>query len=118
MIKNSIYLGITTLFFAALVVMPTQASALGLTPAITEIDLTAGEKTVATVKLENDSLEQIQLETEVINFSAEALTGEPAFDFTAAPTGIATWVEVDEGPITLAPGAQLKKKDKSQLRTS
>jgi len=107
MIKNSIYLGITTLFFAALVVMPTQASALGLTPAITEIDLTAGKTTVTTVEVENDSLEQIQLTTEVINFSAESLTGEPVFDFTAAPSGIATWVEVDEGPITLAAGAKL-----------
>lgn len=107
MIKNSIYLGITTLFFAALVIMPTQASALGLTPAITEIDLTAGVKTVTTVEVENDSLEEIKLETEVLNFSAESLTGEPTFDFNAAPTGIATWVEVDEGPITLAPGAAL-----------
>ena len=107
MIKKSIYLGITTLFFAALVGLPTQASALGLTPAITEINLTAGEKTITTVEVENDSLEAIQLETEVVNFSAEALTGEPTFDSDAVPTGIATWVDVDKGPITLVAGETL-----------
>lgn len=108
MIKKSIYLGIATLFFAALMVMPTQASALGLTPAITEVDLSAGEKTIATVEIENDSLEEIQLETEVVNFSAETLTGEPTFDFDALPTGIAAWVDVDNGPITLAAGEALE----------
>lgn len=107
MIKKSIYLGITTLFFAALLAVPSSVSALGLTPAITEIDLTAGEKTITTVEVENDSLEAIQLETEVVNFSAETLTGEPTFDFDATPTGIATWVDVDEGPITLAVGESL-----------
>lgn len=107
MIKKSIYLGITTLFFAALVSLPTQASALGLTPAITEINLTAGEKTITTVEVENDSLEAIQLETEVINFSAENLTGEPTFNFDATPTDIATWVDVDKGPINLKAGKTL-----------
>ncbi len=104
MIKKSIYLGIATLFFVGLVAIPSQVSALGLTPAIMEINLTAGEKTITTIEVENDSLETIQLETEVVNFSAEALTGEPTFDFDAVPTGIATWVDVDEGPITLAAG--------------
>ncbi len=107
MIKKSIYLGIATLFFAALIVMPKPASALGLTPAITEINLTAGEKTITTVEIENDSLEAIQLTTEVVNFSAENLTGEPSFDFDATPTDIATWVDVDEGPISLDAGETL-----------
>lgn len=107
MIKKSIFLGIATLFFAALVGLPTQAAALGLTPAITEIDLTAGEKSLATVEVENDSLEAITLETEVVNFSAEDMTGEPTFDFDATPTGIATWVDVVDGPINLEAGESL-----------
>lgn len=107
MIKKSIFLGITTLFFAALLAVPAQASALGLTPAITEIQLTAGEKTVSSVEVENDSAEEIQLTTEVVNFTAENYTGEPSFNFDAVPTDIATWVEVDEGPITLAAGESL-----------
>ncbi|XOU93989.1 MAG: hypothetical protein ACNFW9_04035 [Candidatus Kerfeldbacteria bacterium] len=105
MFKKTIFLGITTLFFAALLVVPSQVSALGLTPAIMEVDLTAGEKTVAVVELKNDTQEEIKLETEVINFTAEGETGQPAFDFEAAQTGIATWVDVDEGPITIKVGA-------------
>jgi len=103
MLKKSIILGITTLFVSA-VLLPGQAKALSLDPAIMEIDLTAGEKTVAVIELENDTTEELTLETEVVNFTAETDTGDPIFDFDATPTGIATWTEVESGPITLQPG--------------
>ena len=108
MFKKTIFLGITTLFFAALLAVPSQVSALGLTPSIMEIELTAGEKTIAVVELENDTLEEIKLETEIINFTAEGETGQPEFDFEAIQTGVATWIDVDAGPISVKAGVTEK----------
>ncbi|MCH7492630.1 hypothetical protein IID19_03520 [Patescibacteria group bacterium] len=105
MYKKSITIVVATLFLSALLFIPTGSSALSLDPAILEIDLTAGAMTVAPVTLENDTLETLSLETEVVMFTVGDETGQPEFAFGETPSGIATWVDVDAGPINLKPGS-------------
>ena len=100
--KATITLG-ATLFFALLLV-PSQTDALSITPAIREISLTPGAEKTAVIEVENDMSEAVKLTTEVVNFTAKENTGDPVYDFDGTPTGIATWVDVEEGPVTLQPG--------------
>lgn len=105
MYKKPITIAVATLFLSALLLIPTGSSALSLDPAILEIDLTAGAKTVAPVTLDNDTLETLNLETEVVTFTVSDETGQPEFAFGETTNGIATWVDVDAGPINLKPGS-------------
>lgn len=103
MAKKITFLAIATLFLAALA-MPHTAAALTLKPTSREVMLTPGEKTVTSVELENETQKEITLTTQVVNFTAKNETGEPAFDFNATPTDIATWTTPESGPFTLAAG--------------
>lgn len=104
--KVTITLG-ATLFFAFLLV-PSQVDALSITPAIREISLTPGAEKTAVIEVENDMSEAVELTTEVVNFTAKDNTGEPLYDFDGTPSGIATWIHIEEGPVTLQPG-QIKE---------
>ncbi|MFA6552950.1 MAG: hypothetical protein WCT27_00815 [Patescibacteria group bacterium] len=103
MAKKITFLAIAALFVAVLA-MPHNAGALTLKPTSREVLLTPGEKTVTSVDLENETQKEIKLTTQVVNFTAKNETGEPAFDFTATPTDIATWTSPESGPFTLTPG--------------
>ncbi len=103
MAKKISLIAIATLFVAALA-LPHHAGALTLKPTSREVLLTPGEKTVTSVDLENETQKEIQLTTQVVNFTAKNETGEPAFDFNATPTDIATWTAPEIGPFTLTPG--------------
>ncbi|MFH1207747.1 MAG: hypothetical protein V1668_04040 [Patescibacteria group bacterium] len=103
MAKKISLLAMAALFVAALA-LPNQVGALTLKPTSREVMLTPGEKTVTSVDLENETQKEIILTTQVVNFIAKNETGEPAFDFNATPTDIATWTSPESGPFTLAPG--------------
>jgi len=103
MFKKSIVVTIATLFLALLVLPTSEASALTLTPLSREVSLTPGQKSVATVELENEGLEDMQITTEVATFTAKGENGEPVFDFDTTAE-IATWIEINEGPFALPAG--------------
>jgi len=92
---------ISAILFCVALVMPAKTDAVSVTPAIRELDLTAGQRTTAIIELENDSLEQVQLTTQVVNYTAKGETGEPDYALDSAPTGVATWIEVTNAPIVL-----------------
>ena len=107
MAKKIFFLGFA-LLLAVGIVAPKMASALTLTPTSREVSLTAGQKTATTITLKNETDKAVSLTTEVVNFTAKGETGEPSFDFNATPTDIATWIEVDKGPITLQPAETME----------
>ncbi|MFH1235463.1 MAG: hypothetical protein V1685_00805 [Parcubacteria group bacterium] len=100
MIKR-IFVFATLLFGSAIVAH--SASALTLTPSMQEVTLTPGEQTIVKVELTNETDKTIELTTEVVNFTSSGETGEPAFDFDAEATDLATWAVPERGPFTLAP---------------
>ncbi|MFA5051926.1 MAG: hypothetical protein WC544_02580 [Patescibacteria group bacterium] len=103
MAKKISIIAIATLFVAILA-LPHHAGALTLKPTSREVMLTPGEKTVTSIDLENETQKEITLTTQVVNFTAKNETGEPAFDFNATPTDIATWTTPESGPFTLTAG--------------
>ncbi|KKW14626.1 MAG: hypothetical protein UY52_C0023G0006 [Parcubacteria group bacterium GW2011_GWC2_49_9] len=100
MIKR-IFLFATLLFGSAIVAH--SASALTLAPSMQEVTLTPGDQTVVNVELANETDKTIELTTEVVNFTSSGETGEPAFNFDADPTDLATWAVPERGPFVLAP---------------
>ncbi|MFH0804729.1 MAG: hypothetical protein V1916_00875 [Patescibacteria group bacterium] len=105
MSKKVLIYAAAALFVAALAGVPHQGRALTLTPAIMEVDLTAGQKSLATIDVTNDTTKVMKLETAVYNFTAKGDTGEPDFNFTAPESDLASWIAVDQGPINLKAGA-------------
>ncbi|MFC1687059.1 hypothetical protein ACFL0L_00580 [Patescibacteria group bacterium] len=104
MTKKSVFIAITTLA-VALLVFPSQTAALTLTPTFREVNLTPGQKSVVTVEIENEGNEAVELTTEVAPFTAKGETGEPEFNFDVPVAGAVSWVEVEEGPFSVAAGA-------------
>ncbi len=94
----------SAILFCAFVLAPQVASALDVTPAVREVTLTPGEEKTVLIELENNELDTLQLTTEVVNFDAKAKTGEPIYLEDETPTGAATWVTVNEGPIVIQTG--------------
>lgn len=103
MIKKLTFI-FTAVLLLAFILMPKQSQALTVTPAIRELTVTAGEKTTAIIQLDNDELQQIQLTTQVVNFTAKDETGEPDLQIGSAPTDAALWLEVTKGPIVIGAG--------------
>ena len=101
--KKSLYI-IATLAFA-LVLLPVMSRALTLTPTSKEVTLTPGQKSPVTIELKNETQKALELTAEVVNFTAKGENGEPEFDFNATPIDLATWIEVNPGPFTVAAGA-------------
>jgi len=81
-----------------------RASALTLIPPSLEFGVNPGEISETSVKVYNETAETLELYTEVTNFTASGETGQPAFDFEAPLAGLASWIEVEAGPISVEPG--------------
>ncbi|MFA6098036.1 MAG: hypothetical protein WCV50_04525 [Patescibacteria group bacterium] len=108
MSKKNIIAFSAILFFAFLV-LPKISAALEVTPAIREVDLAKGEKTVVMIELQNEATETMQLNTQVVNFTAkDEISGEPEYNLTGTPTGIATWTTVQAGPIVIQPSGKVE----------
>ncbi len=84
-------------------VTPT-AKAITLIPPQIEVGLKPGTEYNTVIKLFNETEKTISLYTEARSFTAKGETGQPEFDFDSEPSGISTWMNVEEGPIVLAPG--------------
>lgn len=77
------------------------ASALTVTPPLSELKLTPGETTKTKIKLYNETESPITLYSEVVNFGASGETGNPTYDFSAEKIGLSTWIDVAKGPINI-----------------
>ncbi len=80
------------------------ASALTVTPPLSELDLTPGETTKTKIKLYNETDTAVALYSEVVNFGAAGETGTPTYDFGSEKIGLSTWIEVTPGPVHIEPG--------------
>ncbi len=101
--KKTLFI-IPILCFAVLA-FPQQSDALQITPAVREITLTPGQTTSVELQVENDEQEAINLNFDIVNFTAKPGTGEPQYLEDATPTGAATWVDITDYTIVVEPGA-------------
>ena len=90
-------------FLATILLIP-SARAITLIPPTLELGLTPGQPLKTVVKLFNETSGTIELYTEVRSFSAKGETGQPSFNFNTESIGLSTWVDMETGPIILAPG--------------
>lgn len=101
--KNSFWV-ISFLIIAGVLFVIPNAQAITLIPPTLELGLTPGQVASTVIKLFNETPDTVQLFTEARNFTAKDDTGQPNFDFDAEPLGLSTWMDVEEGPITIASG--------------
>ncbi|MFA5030802.1 MAG: hypothetical protein WC495_04390 [Patescibacteria group bacterium] len=80
------------------------ASALTVTPPLSELQLVPGETTKTKIKLYNETQNPVTLYAEAVNFSAAGETGNPTYDFTAEKIGLSTWINVTPDPIHIEAG--------------
>lgn len=80
------------------------ASALTVTPPLSELDLTPGETTKTKIKLYNETDAAVALYSEVVNFGAAGETGTPTYDFGSEKIGLSVWIDVTPGPVHIEPG--------------
>jgi hypothetical protein len=85
----------------------TSAQALTIIPPSFEFGVTAGQTIETEIKMYNETQESVELFTEVTNFKAAGESGNPTYDFDAVPFGLATWFDINAGPVTLAPAERL-----------
>lgn len=83
---------------------PLGVSALTISPPLMEFDARPGDALVDVVKLYNETQDTMTLTASVQNFKAMGETGTPEFVESAQPTDLASWIQVDEKTVTLAPG--------------
>ncbi len=102
MIKKIVVLVAVVLGFS--LIGPSDAEALTLIPPSFEFGVIPGQDSSTAIKVFNETAETLELFTEVTSFTNEGETGNPIFDFKAPLTGLAEWIEVEAGPIILAPG--------------
>ncbi len=93
------FIAIGLLFFST-----PSAQAITLIPPTLELGLTPGQAAKTVIKLFNETPDTVQLFTEARNFTAKNDTGQPDFDFNGEQLGLSTWMDVEEGPITIESG--------------
>jgi len=100
---RSIFAILGVLIIASFVVLggAHTASALTVTPPLSELKLTSGETTKTKIKLYNETDKTITLYSEVVNFGASGETGNPTYDFSAEKIGLSTWIDIAPGPINI-----------------
>ena len=99
--KKLIFIAI--LFFAWLM-LPSQSSALEVQPAIREVTLTPGQATSVMIELNNDEADDLTVTAQVVNFTAVDNSGNPIYLEDAAPTGAATWANINNEAVLLKSG--------------
>ncbi|MDP3964731.1 MAG: hypothetical protein Q8Q20_03715 [bacterium] len=83
------------------------AQALTLIPPSFETSVDPGKTFDTQIKLYNEGQEALELYPEVVSFTAEGETGRPTWDFEAPREGVATWFEIQDGPVIIEPGERL-----------
>lgn len=86
------------------VVVALPASALTVTPPLSELDLTPGETLQTKIKLYNETDKTVVVYSEVTGFTAEGEDGNPSYDFDAERIGLSAWIEVPQTSISIEPG--------------
>lgn len=87
----------------ALLLQAQPAAALTLIPPATEVNLDSGTVYADTIKLFNETDHDVTLYTEITNFTASEDGSKPQYEFGLELTDLATWIQVEPGPIVLAP---------------
>ena len=89
-----------------LALLPLSSQALVITNPVIELSADPGQKLSKTVRVENDSDQAITFYSTINNFSAQGTDGKPALTKVSEnEVGLASWIEVEKGPITLEPRA-------------
>ena len=99
--KKVLILG--TLAALVLGLAPLATSALTISPPLMEFDARPGDTLVDVVKVYNETNEPLTLTASVQNFKALNETGTPEFLPVTEKVGLASWIELSETTVTLAP---------------
>lgn len=102
MVKN-LLISVAFSVTLGLVLAVSPAQALTLIPPSLEVDLTPGNVYTDSIKLFNETDHDVTLYTEITNFTASEDGSKPKYEFGLELTDVATWIQIESGPIVLAP---------------
>jgi hypothetical protein len=102
MMKARVYLAVG-LILATMLGWARTSQAINLVPPILDYASQPGQTLTGRVKIVNDTAAAETYTVSTANFRAGGETGEPLFDFTSAPTDLATWIKTSVTKLELAP---------------
>jgi len=105
---KKISLIIPSLILLLILAAPIPSSALTISPSRLEFSANPGQRVEDIIRVFNETKDTIDIFTSAANFTAKiGETGEPEFLIPGEKEeGLATWIDIEEGPITLLPNEQ------------